>query len=134
MTTVETYAKIAETIPRGLIGGAPIVRAEDEVKRKYRREPGFPVPILIAPATMWLIVFLFLLLTTMFIAACIALFLSLHAVVSHMFRYPETLGLIMAAQLLIGRYTGYRLSELFRFRDFVQPPPAPPGPRLLETS
>ena len=26
-----------------------------------------------------------------------------------MFRYPETLGLIMAAQLLIGRYTGYRL-------------------------
>jgi hypothetical protein len=26
----------------------------------------------------------------------------------------------MACQLLIGRYTGYRLSELFRFRDFVQ--------------
>jgi hypothetical protein len=36
-----------------------------------------------------------------------------------MFRYPETLGLIMAGQLLIGRYTGYRLSELFRFRDFL---------------
>ena len=32
---------------------------------------------------------------------------------------PEILGLIMAAQLLIGRYTGYRLSELFRFRDFI---------------
>jgi hypothetical protein len=28
----------------------------------------------------------------------------------------------MAGQLLIGRYTGYRLTELFRFRDFVQPP------------
>ena len=44
---------------------------------------------------------------------------NLHAVVHHMFRFPETLGLIMAAQLLIGRYTGYRLSELFRFRDFT---------------
>src|SRR5437773_9083068 len=63
------------------------------------------------------------LLTTMFIAACIALVLSLHAVVSHMFRFPETLGLIMAAQLLIGRYTGYRLSELFRFRDFTRQKP-----------
>ena len=35
-------------------------------------------------------------------------------------RYPETLGLIIAAQLLIGRYTGYRLSELYRFRDFLR--------------
>jgi hypothetical protein len=60
------------------------------------------------------------LLGTMMIASTIALVLSLHAVVNHMFRYPETLGLIMAAQLLIGRYTGYKLSELFRFRDFVQ--------------
>jgi hypothetical protein len=56
---------------------------------------------------------------TMLIAASIALVLSLHAVVSHMFRYPETLGLVMAVQLLLGRYTGYKLSELFRFRDFV---------------
>ena len=38
-----------------------------------------------------------------------------------MFSYPETLGLVMAAQLLIGRYTGYRLTELFRFRDFLKP-------------
>jgi hypothetical protein len=60
------------------------------------------------------------LLGTVLIAASISLFLSLHAVVRHMFRYPETLGLIMAVQLLIGRYTGYRLLELFRFRDFVQ--------------
>jgi hypothetical protein len=59
---------------------------------------------------------------TMFIAATIALVLGLHAVVSHMFRYPETLGIIMAAQLLIGRYTGYRLSELYRFRDLVREP------------
>src|SRR5205823_583237 len=49
------------------------------------------------------------LLGTMFIAATISLFLSIPLVVGHMFRYPETLGLIMAGQLLIGRYTGYRL-------------------------
>jgi hypothetical protein len=36
--------------------------------------------------------------------------------------YPETLGLVIALQLVIGRYTGYRLSELFRFRDFTDPP------------
>jgi hypothetical protein len=61
------------------------------------------------------------LLSTMLIAASISLFLSLHAVVRHMFRFPETLGLIMAVQMLIGRYTGYRLLELFRFRDFIRP-------------
>jgi hypothetical protein len=64
------------------------------------------------------------LLGTMFIAACISVVLSLRAVVGHMCHYPETMGLIMAAQLLLGRYTGYRLMELFRFRDFLggQPP------------
>jgi hypothetical protein len=58
---------------------------------------------------------------TMLIATVIALVLGLERVVHHMFCYPETLALIMAAQLLIGRYTGYRLLELFRFRDFLQP-------------
>jgi 7 transmembrane helices usually fused to an inactive transglutaminase/Transglutaminase-like superfamily len=64
------------------------------------------------------------LLGTIVIAATISLVLSMPAVVRHMFRYPETLGLIMAAQLLLGRYTGYRLSELLRFRDFVKQPAA----------
>jgi transglutaminase-like putative cysteine protease len=36
-----------------------------------------------------------------------------------LFRYPEALGLPLAGQLLIGRYTGYRLTELFRFRDLL---------------
>ena len=63
------------------------------------------------------------LLGTMFIAATIALVLSLHVLVNHLFRFPETLGLVMAAQLLLGRYTGYKLSELFRFRDFLQTKP-----------
>ncbi len=64
------------------------------------------------------------LLITIFISATIALTLSLPFVVDHMLSYPETIGLIMAAQLLIGRYTGYRLTELFRFRDFLgsEPP------------
>jgi transglutaminase-like putative cysteine protease len=61
---------------------------------------------------------------TMFIATVIALVLSRPLLVKHLFCYPETLGLVMACQLLIGRYTGYRLMELFRFRDFLQQPPA----------
>jgi hypothetical protein len=60
------------------------------------------------------------LLVTILISATIALVLSVRAVVTHLFRYPETLGLIMAAQLLLGRYTGYRLTELFRFREFLR--------------
>ena len=69
MTTLESYTKITpeETAPRGLIGGAPAVHAEPKAERKYRREPGFPVPILIAPATIWLIIFLFLPLISIFV-------------------------------------------------------------------
>jgi hypothetical protein len=36
-----------------------------------------------------------------------------------LFRYPEALGLVLAAQFLVGRYTGYRLTELFRFHDLL---------------
>jgi len=32
------------------------------------------------------------------------------------FVYPELLAAVAAVQILLGRYTGYRLSELFRFR------------------
>ena len=72
------------------------------------------------------------LLNTMLIAGSIALILSLTRVVTFLFHYPETLGLIMATQLLIGRYTGYLLMELFRFRDFITTPPkgGDGGPRL----
>ena len=34
------------------------------------------------------------------------------------FIYPELLLAVGAFQLLIGRYTGYRLSEVMRFRSF----------------
>src|SRR6185312_696138 len=59
---------------------------------------------------------------TMLIATVIALVLSSTGLVQHMLRFPETLGLIMAAQMLIGRYTGYRFMELLRFRDFLKRP------------
>jgi hypothetical protein len=66
------------------------------------------------------------LISTMVMAALISIVCSRHVIVSHLMHFPETLGLVMALQLLIGRYTGYRLSELFRFRDFAEPP-APPA-------
>ena len=61
---------------------------------------------------------------TMLISVAIALVLSRPWIVQHLFCYPETLALLMACQLMIGRYTGYRIVELIRFRDFLQPPPA----------
>ncbi|MBL8796359.1 MAG: lasso peptide biosynthesis protein [Planctomycetia bacterium] len=70
------------------------------------------------------------LLATMFIATVIGLVLGLRAVETHLYRYPETLGLVMAVQLLIGRYTGYRLLELYRFRDFLQEPPEEEQPEV----
>lgn len=33
--------------------------------------------------------------------------------------HPAALGLVVAGQLLLGRYTGYRLTELVRFRDLA---------------
>jgi hypothetical protein len=63
------------------------------------------------------------LLQTMLISLVIAFVLSRSLLVRQLFCFPETLGLVMAGQLLIGRYTGYRLTELFRFRDFLKGPP-----------
>ncbi len=54
--------------PRGLIGEASVAAPPPTLAaRKIRREPGFPVPWLIAPATLWLIVFLFLPLASIFV-------------------------------------------------------------------
>lgn len=38
------------------------------------------------------------------------------------FYFPELLLVLLAGILLIGRYTGYRVSELFRFRSFANAP------------
>jgi hypothetical protein len=59
------------------------------------------------------------LINTMLIATVIALVTCIPSLTRHLFCYPETVLLITAAQLLIGRYTGYRLMELWRFRDFI---------------
>jgi flagellar biosynthesis protein FliQ len=45
-------------------------------------------------------------------------FMSIGQVQYWAFYFPELLLVLLAAILLIGRYTGYRLSELFRFRSF----------------
>ena len=36
------------------------------------------------------------------------------------FLFPEMLLIFLAIAIMLGRYTGYRLSELFRFRDVVE--------------
>jgi len=38
------------------------------------------------------------------------------------FIYPELILTVAALQILLGRYTGYRLSELFRFRKLRETP------------
>jgi len=41
--------------------------------------------------------------------------------------YPELLLIILGLLVAVGRYTGYRLTELLRFRDLADaPPPTPP--------
>jgi putative spermidine/putrescine transport system permease protein len=68
VSTVENAGGMGrpQALGRGLIGDAPAPPAE-ETARKYRREGGFPVPWLIAPATLWLVVFLFLPLASIFV-------------------------------------------------------------------
>lgn len=47
-------------------------------------------------------------------------FMSIRQVKYLAFYFPELLLVLLALIILIGRYTGYRLSELFRFRDFKE--------------
>jgi hypothetical protein len=65
------------------------------------------------------------LMATTLIAGCVWLMASIPAVPNWLMRHPETLGAIMAAQLLLGRYTGFRLLEVSRFRLLVAGPPFP---------
>ncbi|MCB1630018.1 MAG: hypothetical protein KDI48_19980, partial [Xanthomonadales bacterium] len=41
------------------------------------------------------------------------------------FVYPELLLVLLAVTLLIGRYSGYRLTELLRFRALAADEPKP---------
>ncbi|HYM01899.1 MAG TPA: ABC transporter permease [Stellaceae bacterium] len=109
MTTVESSPDLAKVaaVPRGLIGGAPLAEPGVEAERKYRRDPGFPVPLLIAPATIWLFVFLFLPLISIFV-----------------FSFWKSTGHGMAPAFTLEHYRDFFASEGFfdpNHADFLTP-------------
>jgi hypothetical protein len=55
---------------------------------------------------------------SLFVAALAYLAMQAELLRHIIFIYPELLLLILAATMLMGRYTGYRLTELIRFREF----------------
>lgn len=67
---------------------------------------------------------------TLVVAALAYVVMTWPALEHLVFVYPETLLVLFALALLLGRYSGYRLNELFRFRalardpDPITPPPA----------
>jgi hypothetical protein len=69
---------------------------------------------------------------TLIVAAVAYLIMSWKPLEHLVFVYPETLLVLFALSLLLGRYSGYRLNELFRFRalarepDPIVPPPESP--------
>ncbi|MCF6148885.1 MAG: inactive transglutaminase family protein [Candidatus Kuenenia sp.] len=53
-------------------------------------------------------------------AAALAYFFMFNTYVKHVtFIFPEILFIILASTLILGRYSGYRLFELFRFKELV---------------
>jgi hypothetical protein len=58
---------------------------------------------------------------SLIIAAACYLLMAAQPVQHIFFAFPEMVLVLMAATLLIGRYTGYRLSELVRFRVMAEP-------------
>jgi 7 transmembrane helices usually fused to an inactive transglutaminase len=71
------------------------------------------------------------LLGTLVIAVSVALVASIAIVPRTLIHYPETLGLVVALQMLVGRYTGYRITELWRFREFSMPMTQAPEEALV---
>lgn len=72
---------------------------------------------------------------TLVVASLAYLVMSWDPVEHFVFVFPEALLVLLAATLVLGRYSGYRLSELFRFRNLAReselprdpPPPVPPA-------
>lgn len=60
------------------------------------------------------------------VAVLAYLFMRIGQVRYWAFYFPELLLVLLAGILLVGRYTGYRLSELVRFRRFATPEPDAP--------
>jgi len=53
--------------------------------------------------------------------AALAFAIMSDSVLRHMvFVFPELLLIVLAANLLLGRYTGYRLTEVWRFRSVLR--------------
>lgn len=71
---------------------------------------------------------------TLMVAALAYVVMSWPWLERFVFVFPEFLLLLLAGCLLLGRYSGYRLTELYRFRalardpDPITPPPAPKTP------
>ncbi|MCG6118396.1 MAG: inactive transglutaminase family protein [Aquimonas sp.] len=57
---------------------------------------------------------------TLIVACAAYLLMSWPALEHFVFVFPEFLLILLAATLLLGRYSGYRLSELFRFRALAR--------------
>lgn len=55
------------------------------------------------------------------VVACIGYLVMTNVLITHVvFVFPETLLLVLAISLLMGRYTGYRLTELVRFKAAIK--------------
>ena len=63
---------------------------------------------------------------TLLVAACCFLAMGWRQLGEWVVRFPEAELFVIAALLLVGRYSGYRLSELIRFRDAVGTIPQEP--------
>jgi hypothetical protein len=59
-------------------------------------------------------------LATLVLAIAVFLVVRWEAISRPVIDHPESLGLIVAAELVLGRYTGYRLTELYRFRHLAK--------------
>ncbi len=57
---------------------------------------------------------------TLFVSTMIY-FVIKNSIIEHiMFFFPELLFILFAATLLLGRYSGFRLTELYRFKGFIK--------------
>jgi hypothetical protein len=61
---------------------------------------------------------------SIFVASIAYLVMTEKSLQHLIFVFPEVLFVVLGLILLLGRYTGYRLSELIRFRAAVEPPPS----------
>jgi len=71
---------------------------------------------------------------SLLVAAIAYLAMSWNRLEHLIFVFPELLLVLFAATLLIGRYSGYRLSELFRFRALAHDDPITPRPATDTTA